>query len=260
MSWIPSYLSLRTHRKTARLARILQTSLPAAIGHLHCLWWWSVDNSKDGRLNGVDAQDLADAALWEGDPEALVDGLVRAGFLDRDDQGLALHKWPDYAGRLLDIRAKNAERQRSYRERHRNVPVTLPLNNAQEERRGEERTGKDILTTLQARYEQAFGLALTPTRAQRLADLAEDFGTQATLDALDEAAKRNKADPRYMEAILQRWRAEGRPGKGTKHEKAGRHTDPDDLDAWAVRNWELLGYASEDAARRAIAGGQEGGA
>ncbi len=251
MAWIPSYQSLRTHRKTARLARALKTSVPAAIGHLHCLWYWTLDNSQDGRLNGVDAEDIADAALWEGDPEDLVNALVRAGFLDRDEQGLAVHDWAEYAGRLLDARTRNAARQREFRRRNRDVTPPSPLYNGLEERRGEDTRGEDNLPDLQARYEQAFGLALTPTRAQALEDLAEDYGLRVTLDALDEAAKHNKADPRYMKAILQRWRTEGRPGKGTKHEKGERNADGG-LQSWAIRNWEELGYASEADARRVI--------
>lgn len=110
------------------------------------------------------------------------------------------------------------------------------------------------LARLQAHYESAFGQALTPTRAQKLAEMAEDFGTQAILDALDEAAKRNKSDPRYAEAILRRWRTEGRPRKGDHVEKGGRN-DESDLDEWAIRNWQECGYASEADARQAILGG-----
>lgn len=110
------------------------------------------------------------------------------------------------------------------------------------------------LARLQAHYESAFGQALTPTRAQKLAEMAEDFGTQAVLDALDEAAKRNKSDPRYAEAILRRWRTEGRPRKGDHVEKGGRN-DESDLDEWAIRNWQECGYASEADARQAILGG-----
>lgn len=94
---------------------MLGISVPAAIGHLHCLWWWALDYAEDGDLSVFDAEDIADAAMWDGDPQAFVDALIacgpsgRAGFVERTpDGGLRLHDWEEYAGRLIASRQANA--------------------------------------------------------------------------------------------------------------------------------------------------------
>lgn len=112
MAWIESHQEIAQHPKTRRLARYLGVSLPDAIGRLHLLWWWSTTYAADGDLSGFDAADLADATLWEGDPEILMDALKRSGFIDENEQ---IHDWHEYAGRLLDRRRQDAERKRMSR-------------------------------------------------------------------------------------------------------------------------------------------------
>jgi len=122
MAWIESHQELGRHPKTRRLARILGISLPAAVGHLHYLWWWALDFAEDGDLSGYDSYEIAEAAMWEGDPDEFVDALIHcgpggmAGFLDRTgDGGLVLHDWDEYAGRLIERRARDRERKRRER-------------------------------------------------------------------------------------------------------------------------------------------------
>ena len=50
MAWIKSQQVLREHPKLKRLARRLEVSVPAALGHLHMLWWWALDYAQDGDL------------------------------------------------------------------------------------------------------------------------------------------------------------------------------------------------------------------
>jgi hypothetical protein len=152
MAWIESHQSLRDHRKTLSLARLLGIKRPQAIGHLHCLWWWTLDNSQDGRLERIAAEDLAEAALWDGDPNEFVAALCQAGFLDQDGETLVVHDWDEYAGRLLDQRRRNAERQRRWRENQRrqhgavgvSVTVTRPSRHTAT---GPDRTGTYRLYT-----------------------------------------------------------------------------------------------------------------
>jgi len=82
MSWIRSRITLARHPKTRCLCRLLGTSLPAAIGHLHLLWYWTLEFSPDGDLSAYTDEDIADAAQWEGDPHRFVEALV-----------LAIHDW-----------------------------------------------------------------------------------------------------------------------------------------------------------------------
>lgn len=119
MAWIESHQELRNHPKTKRLARKLDIQPAAAIGHLHCLWWWSADYAPDGDLTEFDDWEIADAAGYEGDnPAEFKDALIFAGFLDNTNQGtLLLHDWMDYAGKNLKKREQARERSQRYRDK-----------------------------------------------------------------------------------------------------------------------------------------------
>lgn len=110
MAWIESHESLRDHPKTKRAARTLGVSLPTMIGHLHLLWWWATQYAEDGDLTRYDAADIADAAGWEGDPNAFTSALASCGpgggtgFLERKGERLVIHDWDQYAGRLIAAR------------------------------------------------------------------------------------------------------------------------------------------------------------
>jgi hypothetical protein len=114
--WLESHAELRDHPKTAALRRRLGITRPAAIGHLHLLWWWAMTYAVDGDLSGYDADVIADAADWMDDPGVFLRALVAAGFLDDD---LRIHDWDDYAGRLIERREANAERMRQARDERR---------------------------------------------------------------------------------------------------------------------------------------------
>ncbi|MBX5476780.1 MAG: hypothetical protein IRZ18_06625 [Clostridia bacterium] len=126
MAWLESHQELRDHPKTKRLARMLGISLPAAIGHLHLLWWWAMDYAPDGDISDYDAYDIADAAGWEGEPEAFLDALINCGpgdspgFVERDEFGMRLHDWDDYGNQYKERQAA-AERKRRSRERRKTM-------------------------------------------------------------------------------------------------------------------------------------------
>lgn len=115
MAWIESHQGLARHLKTKRLARKLEVSVPAAIGHLHLLWWWSLDNTPDGNLSQLEAEDIADEMMWSGDPELLVNALVESGFMDNIDGVLHIHDFYEYVGKLVEKRKADAERKRNDR-------------------------------------------------------------------------------------------------------------------------------------------------
>ena len=112
MPYIESHQELSAHPKTKRAARFLGVGIPATLGHLHMLWHWCLDYAQDGDLTQHDPADIADAVMWEGDPNALIDALVNCrvgngiGFLERTEDGLLLvHDWhvlnrPQREGRL----------------------------------------------------------------------------------------------------------------------------------------------------------------
>ncbi|MEO7002818.1 MAG: hypothetical protein ABI068_13460, partial [Ktedonobacterales bacterium] len=122
MAWIESHQELGRHPKTRKLARQLEVSLPAVVGHLHYLWWWAMDFADDGMLGRYDVEEIADAALYEGDAHLFVERLISCGFLDDFGAGdgsrdWRLHDWDEYAGKLLAQRKSNAQRQRTWRDR-----------------------------------------------------------------------------------------------------------------------------------------------
>jgi hypothetical protein len=111
MLYTPSHAELGQHPKTRRLARLLGVSIPTAIGHLHLLWHFALKYAPDGDLAGFDALDVADGALWEGEPTALLSALADAGWLDAGQ----LHDWGEYGGKFVKRKEDNAERMRDAR-------------------------------------------------------------------------------------------------------------------------------------------------
>ena len=46
---------------------------------------------------------IARAAQWDGEPEKLAETLIRAGWIDENEDGaLEIHDWYEYAGKLID--------------------------------------------------------------------------------------------------------------------------------------------------------------
>ena len=114
--WIESHQQLANHPKLKRLARLLGVSKQAAIGYLHLLWWWALDYAPQGQIMPpFESEDIADAMEYSGDPDAIIEALVSAGFLDRNTEGLQIHDWYDYAGKLLE--KKESDRIRKARQR-----------------------------------------------------------------------------------------------------------------------------------------------
>lgn len=118
MAWIESHQQLRDHPKVIRLARMLDVNRREAVGMLHYLWWWALDHAEDGDLTEYEAEDLADACDYGGDPHLLVKALLecgpgeRPGFIeDAPGERVVLHDWWQYAGKLVDRRRKDRERK-----------------------------------------------------------------------------------------------------------------------------------------------------
>lgn len=125
MAWIESHQSLGDHPKTLRAAQMLRIDVAQMVGHLHFLWWWALDYAQNGDISALTPAEIAHAARWKRDashkarnPEEFVAALEtcgRPGFIERDGDGLQIHDWQEYAGKLLDRRRKDAERKRGGR-------------------------------------------------------------------------------------------------------------------------------------------------
>jgi len=123
LAWIEVHQSLPTHRKTLMVADALAVSPVEVLGHVVSLWLWALDNAPEGDVSGVPERVLARAAQWDGDPGEFVTAFIGGTFLDRTADGLLIHNWWDYAGKLIDRRQANAARMRAARATH--VPSTL---------------------------------------------------------------------------------------------------------------------------------------
>jgi len=121
MAWIESHQSLGQHPKTIRLAGLLKVRVPEAVGLLQFLWWWALDYAADGQVAVADQQVVARACQWHGPPAKFWEALSQVGFIDPGAQPdtWQIHKWMDYAGRLIAARAAHAERTRTKRAQQR---------------------------------------------------------------------------------------------------------------------------------------------
>lgn len=129
--WVQVYSNLLTHPKTARLADELNLSSSSvepevlAVGMLVGLWTWAIQNAYNGDLSGCSPRLIAGACRWKKKPEALVEALKSALWLDED---MKLHNWEQYAVLLIDQednkRAKTKERVQRYRDKKRSGDVT----------------------------------------------------------------------------------------------------------------------------------------
>jgi hypothetical protein len=121
-AWVESHQEIGRHPKTKRLARLLGVSVPTAVGHLHLLWHWCLDFADDGDVSDFGWDDIADAAMWEGDAATFGQALVACGWIDAADDdppAHTIHDWDEFTGRLQQSREANRERQKRYRERHK---------------------------------------------------------------------------------------------------------------------------------------------
>lgn len=108
--------TLKDHRKLFDAADELEIQPPHMMGLLISFWLWALDNAPTGSLEGITPRMIARAAQWEGPAEKLAGALIRAGWLDENDDGaLSIHDWYEYAGKLIDQR--QAEKERSQRRR-----------------------------------------------------------------------------------------------------------------------------------------------
>lgn len=122
--WIQVYSNLPQHPKTSKLADELGLTSAAlnpnvlAVGLLVSLWTWAIQNAYNGDLSGCSVRSIAEACLWKKKPEALVNALIKTGFLDED---MKLHDWDEYACLLMEQeenrRAKTRDRVKRYRDK-----------------------------------------------------------------------------------------------------------------------------------------------
>lgn len=150
MAWIESHQKLEKSGKLLLLSELLRINKYQAIGHLHSLWWWCLDNAEDGDVTRFSAVTLGRVTGWSdfvkevfipGFPrneESFFKACLQAGFIDKAGKRHIVHNWQEYTDRYFKMlentrrnREQTRERVRQFRERHGNADVT-PLRNAHE--------------------------------------------------------------------------------------------------------------------------------
>lgn len=114
MPWIELHQNILRHPKLIRLSVRLSVKKQDALWHLLSLWLWALDYAEKGDLSGFGPAEIADAADWRGEPADFLAGLQESKWMD----GMSLHDWMDYAGRLVEQREANKERMRGKRAAH----------------------------------------------------------------------------------------------------------------------------------------------
>lgn len=112
------------HIKMKRLRRLLSVRPYEAVGIMESIWHVTAENAPDGGLGKFSDEEIAEEIGWEGDPAALVNALVEAGWLDRDGETyfgersrLAVHDWRDHMPEYL----KERLRKQVMRDRKREI-------------------------------------------------------------------------------------------------------------------------------------------
>lgn len=122
MTWIKSRVGLVRCRRVRRLSVDLGISPVCAIGHLHALWHAAMEDEAYGDVTDWTDDELADAAVWTGDPSTLRTALRRHQFLvttEGDDPRDLIGDWQEIGGTVHYQRERNRINQARSRERRR---------------------------------------------------------------------------------------------------------------------------------------------
>ena len=113
MAWFECHQTMARHPKTLRLARLLKVDRRYAVGLLVDLFSWGLDVAgSDGTLPGVCAEDIAAALDIPGKKgETAVAALREVRFLELEGDTWKIHDWTEYAGKLIEKRAKDRARK-----------------------------------------------------------------------------------------------------------------------------------------------------
>lgn len=115
MDWIRVSCEYPRHRKTLRLVRWLGE---VAITYPIRLWLWAGEQSPDGSLRDLEAEELAMICGHSGDAQELLEAMLETGFVERRDDALWIRSWQEHNGVLFERQQRNSERMREARAQH----------------------------------------------------------------------------------------------------------------------------------------------
>jgi hypothetical protein len=114
--WLEYHDSVRDHPKLIKAARDLGIPKVHLLGHISSLWTWTLRMAPDGNLSSFSDEDIEIGAEWDGPPGKLVEVLRSRRWLDKIEDGYAVHDWPEYARHLKAAEWKRQERLRKKRQ------------------------------------------------------------------------------------------------------------------------------------------------
>lgn len=129
MDWLRINKNLPSHPKSRALARALGE--PVSWWRVAQVWAWCVEFAPDGKITTSDpVVDIEDAASWTGERGEFVTACVREKFLDKTENGFAVHDWDSHNGAALKKAQRELDRVRKWRKKKKkevessNAPVT----------------------------------------------------------------------------------------------------------------------------------------
>lgn len=143
-----------SHHKTLRLKRKLGHEGIVSLLSLFC---YTGKTRADGTLQGMDAEDIAAASNWAGEPQEYVSTLCEIGFLERCEEGVySIHDWQDHnqwasnandrsdSARLSKLAQVNPEKAKEYREAGRVGITTKEYSLSAKQRNASERSANAV--------------------------------------------------------------------------------------------------------------------
>lgn len=118
--------------KLRKLAKEIGCSQNEALGLLIRLWLWGLNNAdKEGKLIEADLEAIADVLSVgldkQYDSEDAVDALVATEWIDMVGEDIYIHDWTEWQmqwNKLKELQEQNAERQRRWRNKKREMANT----------------------------------------------------------------------------------------------------------------------------------------
>lgn len=221
MAWISVYQEV-DGPKLRRLARLLETSKAEALGILNFLWFWGMNNADEtGKVLEADRVDIEDAlaGVTRIRPEAVVDSLFDAGWLDAVGEDILIHDWDQWQEqwyKLQRTRKNDAKRKRmAYMAEKeaggpRNTPDVLeepgspPASKDESEPAGEPEAGKKKKKSEPEKKKYAEFVSMTEKEYEKLVERFGQAFTMACIEELDnyKGAKKGRTYASDYRAIL----------------------------------------------------------
>lgn len=209
MACIELNQKLPSHPKIKRLTRTLgfevPGDIPQTVGHMSMFWLWCYEYAgSNGSLEGMDAQDISDAAGWTGDPALFANALIEHRFIDVDETGVMwVHNWQKNIGKLIDAREKERQRNRVKQQRRRDREKEAKA--AEPEAGTEFGLDAEWVKVVKC-YEANIGLIPCGRSGEMLVSYYDDLGADVLCKAIEVTNEANPNNPwPYLKKILDKW-------------------------------------------------------